>query len=477
MPELPGRGGRHAERPRLHDARARAACGSARRTRGRRSGCDVHGADRSLRPLPADRLLLQDVHPAALPLAALRVGPPARRRPRSDRRPGPARRSTPRKRHLHSDVAVVGGGPAGCLAALEAAALGARVVLVDDSLGSAGTSAIRSRAVDGGDATGRRRAGFEAAERLAAAGRRRGPDRASRRARRRSASTRADSSGCSQGETFVRVRREADRRRRAARPSGRRSSTATTGPGSCSRRRSCGLRHLHGVAAGGPGRSWSPTTTTGWRPPPSWWPPGSRSWRVDRPARGRLRTRIWPATCARGGTEVLRGPVPLASIGSRGAFEGLRGRRRAASGRSTADLVAMAIRPEPVIALLAQAGAQAALRRARSGEFVATALPDGVHAAGHVLGRRRRRARRARRRDRRSHGRCGGGGRAVAGGEDRRAGAPRSAASSAAVAAQHRPPPLGSRVRAEAVRLPVRGRDDQGARAGRRRGLRPTSRP
>jgi sarcosine oxidase subunit alpha len=37
-----------------------------------------------------------------------------------------------RTRNLHVDVAVVGGGPAGCAAALEAAAAGARVILIDD---------------------------------------------------------------------------------------------------------------------------------------------------------------------------------------------------------------------------------------------------------------------------------------------------------------------------------------------------------
>ena len=37
-----------------------------------------------------------------------------------------------RARHLFCEVAIVGGGPAGCAAALEAAAAGARVVLVDD---------------------------------------------------------------------------------------------------------------------------------------------------------------------------------------------------------------------------------------------------------------------------------------------------------------------------------------------------------
>ena len=37
-----------------------------------------------------------------------------------------------RTRHLHAEVTVIGGGGAGCLAALEAAAAGARVILVDE---------------------------------------------------------------------------------------------------------------------------------------------------------------------------------------------------------------------------------------------------------------------------------------------------------------------------------------------------------
>ena len=56
-----------------------------------------------------------------------------------------------RTRHLHVDVAVVGGGPAGCIAALEAASAGARVVLVDDQDRLGGHLRIRSAAVVGDD--------------------------------------------------------------------------------------------------------------------------------------------------------------------------------------------------------------------------------------------------------------------------------------------------------------------------------------
>ena len=83
-------------------------------------------ADRPLRSPAAGRLLLQDLHPAAVPVAALREGPAAGRRAsaRSTRRAIPT--SHQRRRNLHADVAVIGGGPAGCLAALEAAAAGAQ---------------------------------------------------------------------------------------------------------------------------------------------------------------------------------------------------------------------------------------------------------------------------------------------------------------------------------------------------------------
>lgn len=56
----------------------------------------------------------------------------------------------PVTRHLHCDVAVVGGGPAGCAAAIEAARAGANVVLVDDGAALGGHLRARSSPVHGG---------------------------------------------------------------------------------------------------------------------------------------------------------------------------------------------------------------------------------------------------------------------------------------------------------------------------------------
>lgn len=72
----------------------------------------------------------------------------------------------PRTRHIHCDVAVVGAGPAGCVAALEAAAAGARVALIDDQPALGGHLRALTRAVDG-DERVHGLAGHAAAARLA----------------------------------------------------------------------------------------------------------------------------------------------------------------------------------------------------------------------------------------------------------------------------------------------------------------------
>jgi sarcosine oxidase subunit alpha len=73
----------------------------------------------------------------------------------------------PRKRHVFTDVAVIGGGPAGCLAALEAAAAGAQVVLIDDQPALGGHLRTRMRPIEDGDDRIRGLRGREAATRLA----------------------------------------------------------------------------------------------------------------------------------------------------------------------------------------------------------------------------------------------------------------------------------------------------------------------
>lgn len=69
--------------------------------------------------------------------------------------------------HLFPDVTVVGGGPAGCAAALEAAWLGASVLLVDDQPTLGGSLRARLGAVEGPDELAGL-PGYEAARRLAA---------------------------------------------------------------------------------------------------------------------------------------------------------------------------------------------------------------------------------------------------------------------------------------------------------------------
>ena len=346
LPELPGRRRRPAQRARLRDAGPRRHDGPPAE-RLAVAALRPAGADRPVRPAPARRLLLQDVHPAAPPVAAVRARPSAGRRPRPGRPERAVRTSTPRRRHLHADVAVVGGGPAGCLAALEAAAAGARVVLVDDQPELGGHLRIRTRrgrrATRGSPACRAATRPRRLAELVAAEPRHRAP----RRAPPRSASTRAAWSASARA-----TRSSASGRGRSwsrpAPPSGRRCSTTTTGPGSCSRRR----HPAAAPAARGRGRASACVVVTdddhGWRP-------GGRAARgrlevaalVDAPrGDGRRRPeRDRPAT-PRGRRRVSVGATVLAATG-----RGARHRRcvithgRPASGRSPCDLVAMAADP------------------------------------------------------------------------------------------------------------------------------------
>ena len=71
-------------------------------------------------------------------------------------------------RHLFTDVAVVGGGPAGCAAAIEAAKQGLRVTLIDDQPSLGGHFRWETRApVNSGEYSGQ--AGYKVAHRLAEA--------------------------------------------------------------------------------------------------------------------------------------------------------------------------------------------------------------------------------------------------------------------------------------------------------------------
>ena len=70
--------------------------------------------------------------------------------------------------YQHADVAVVGGGPAGATAALEAARLGARVTLIDDQVSLGGHLRAQTRAYDGTPEYAGQQ-GFEIARKLAEA--------------------------------------------------------------------------------------------------------------------------------------------------------------------------------------------------------------------------------------------------------------------------------------------------------------------
>ena len=94
VPELPGRGGRRAHRARLHDADRAGHGGHApERVAVARARLPAPGrpADAQLRH--AGRLLLQDLHPPAPGVAALREDPAQRRRPRQARPDAPPHRA------------------------------------------------------------------------------------------------------------------------------------------------------------------------------------------------------------------------------------------------------------------------------------------------------------------------------------------------------------------------------------------------
>ena len=113
-----------------HRDRAVPGPGGVQRECGTVAGARPPGHQPAAGALPARRLLLQDLHVAAPPVAPLRGQDPRGRRPGS----APDARDAERydKRYAHCDVLVLGGGPAGLAAADAAAATGARVILVDE---------------------------------------------------------------------------------------------------------------------------------------------------------------------------------------------------------------------------------------------------------------------------------------------------------------------------------------------------------
>lgn len=286
----------------------------------------------------------------------------------------------PRKRHLHADVAVVGGGPAGCLAALEAAAAGARVVLVDDGTRLGGHLRIRRRVVEG-DPRIAGRPGTEAATRLAAL------VAAEPRIEHLAGATAigiydGGLVGIAQGSTFIRLRarRIALATGAAERPA---LFDANDRPGIMLASGILRLAHLHGIRAGR--RAIVVTDDDhGWRQAAELIAAGiglaalidSRS-RTPEPAEA--------ATIRAAGAEILVGATVLGAQG-RSRVTGLRVRTLEGMERMiAADLVAMATRPEPVVTLAAQAGLPLEYEE-RLAEWIPGMGAADVVVTGHMTG-------------------------------------------------------------------------------------------
>ncbi len=133
VPQLPRRGRRPPGRARLRRAGARGHRGRAHQRQAvARVRRDARDRPRR-RPLHAARLLLQDLHPPAPPVAALREDPAKRGRASAGCASSRTSANGGRDyRRRHADVLVIGGGAAGLHAAIAAAGLGADVVLVDE---------------------------------------------------------------------------------------------------------------------------------------------------------------------------------------------------------------------------------------------------------------------------------------------------------------------------------------------------------
>ncbi len=299
----------------------------------------------------------------------------------------------PRKRHLHAEVAVIGGGPAGCLAALEAAGAGARVVLVDDGTRLGGHLRTRTRTLDGDP----RIAGLP------------GPEAARRLANLVAAEPRIEYLpgataigiydgglvGIAQGSTFVRVRA---RRIVLATGAAERPALfdANDRPGIMLASGILRLAHLHGVRAGR--RAIVVTDDDhGWRQAAELIAAGIEVAAII-DTRTATAEPAEAATVRAAGTDVLAGATVLAAVG-RSRVTGLRVRVEDGTERTiAADLVAMATRPEPVVTLAAQAGLPLVFEE-RLAEWVPLAgsadvivigqmtglVDDGLIAAGAVL--------------------------------------------------------------------------------------------
>ncbi len=287
-----------------------------------------------------------------------------------------------RTRHLHAEVTVIGGGPAGCLAALEAAAGGARVILVDDAPELGGHLRLTSAVVRGDPR-------LEGLDGIAAAARLRELVAESSGITVLSGAT---AFGVYEGGLVAAAQGTIVHRIRAGRivlATGAAERPALFDrndlPGIMLGSGVLRLARLFGVRAGrravvitdGP---W------GWRSAADLLDAGvpvtalvDAREQVDGGVDGALRARLVDA-----GVEILADSIALAGTG-RGRVTGLRVRTPAGERTLASDLVAMCLRPEPVVALAGQAGAT---RRwdAALGVTIADPPPDGIVLAGHVQG-------------------------------------------------------------------------------------------
>jgi len=285
-----------------------------------------------------------------------------------------------RKRHVFADVAVVGGGPAGCLAALEAAAGGARVVLIDDQPELGGHLRISNQPVQG-DARIAGLSGREAAVRLAAL------VAAEPRIETLSSATAVGFYegrllGVDQGATFLRVRtpQVVIATGAAERPMLFHDNDR---PGIMLASGALRLGWLQGVRAG---RRCVVITDDdhGWRQAVELLDAGIA---VVALADSRAGAGGEPAQAARlraAGVEILTATSAAAALG-RDRVTGIRLKTPDGARTIACDLVAIAARPEPLIALLSQEGITPRWDE-RVGEFVPGALSPGLQAAGHVNG-------------------------------------------------------------------------------------------
>lgn len=286
----------------------------------------------------------------------------------------------PRKRHLHADVVVVGGGPAGCLAALEASAAGARVILVDDGTRLGGHLRTRTRVVEG-DSRIAGRPGTEAAIRLAEL------VAAERQIEHLAGATAigiydGGLVAVTQGTTLVRIRagRIVLATGAAERPA---LFEANDRPGIMLASGILRLAHLHGVRAGE--RAVVVTDDDhGWSQAAELIAAGIHVTAIvdSRPQAPETER---AATLRIAGVELLSGASVIAAEGRR-RVTGLKIITADSEGRTLAtDLVAMAMRPEPVVTLAAQAGLKLVFEE-RLAEWIPMSGQADVIATGHLTG-------------------------------------------------------------------------------------------